>query len=617
MKIIAIFAIIKYNTAMKRPLSALAIVVFFASTACDELSKYFPQEEEEIPATDIELNRERVEMNVGDTFTLVATLTPSDATDTVEWGSSDEEVASVEDGLVTALKEGTARIEAKAGATAAFCSITVKKGVVAVESIGLDKQSLELELGKSALLTATVLPENATDKTVEWQSKNVKVATVANGKVTAVAEGETMVTAKAGSKEVSCKVTVKSSTVAVTSVNLSKGQLTLQPGQTEQLTAKVLPENATDKTVKWSSSNTAVATVQEGKVLGVAGGECTVTASAGGKEATCKVTVKIPVSSITLSETEFNLEIGASKQVKATVLPENASEKTVTWTTSMSSVATVKDGLITAVTAGEAQIVASAGGKTAECKVHVVEPVYEEVVDLGLSVKWRAWNLGATKPQEFGDYYAWGELEPYYTGLDVSKSSGWYATGWKRGKTYGYNWQSNRFRISGFIAWSDTDPLKVSKYNTIEGRGTVDGKTVLDPEDDAAHVALGGKWRMPTKEEWDELLDGCTSEFVRNAWVFHIDGVMYSGHARRFTSKTNGNSILLPIAGYFFNTECYAQYGTQGSYWSSTLVPSHIEGTYEYAPGEAYYLSLYGSDTDVRKMDRFEGISIRPVMDKE
>jgi len=489
---------------------------------------------------------------------------------------------------------------------------------VAVSSVTLDKTELKLKPGEDAQLTATVLPENATDKTVTWSSSNTAVATVDQGKVVAIKEGQALIKAKAGEKEAQCKVVVASSTVAVTSVTLDKTELKLKEGEWAQLTATVLPENATDKTVTWNSSNTAVATVDQGKVSAVGVGQTFVKAIAGGKAAQCKVVVSsstVAVTSVTLDQTEFNLTVGESKQVTATVLPENATDKTVTWSSSNTAVATVSQGKVTAVGAGEAQIFAKAGDVQAECKVFVSEPTYEEVVDLGLSVKWRGWNLGASKPQEFGDYYAWGELEPYYTSLSVDKSQGWYANGWNSNKSNGYNWQSYKFRKSGFNAWDSSNPLIVTKYNTIEGRGTVDGKTVLDLEDDAAHVALGGSWRIPTKEEWDELLDNCTTEFVQNAWEFYISGVKYGGHARRFTSKKNGKSILLPIAGYFFNTYCYASQGVQGSYWSSTLVSSHIQDSGEHAPGEAYYLRLYGSTIDVYMIERFEGISIRPVTD--
>ncbi len=167
---------------------------------------------------------------------------------------------------------------------------------IVVTSVKLDKTELALTVGDAAVqLKASVAPDNATDKTVTWSSDKTSVATVdATGKVTAVAEGEATITAKAGDKTATCKVTVKAPVVAVTSVKLDKTELALTVGDAAvQLKATVAPDNATDKTVTWTSDKPAVATVDAtGKVTAVAEGEATITAKAGDKTATCKVTVK-------------------------------------------------------------------------------------------------------------------------------------------------------------------------------------------------------------------------------------------------------------------------------------------------------------------------------------
>ena len=167
---------------------------------------------------------------------------------------------------------------------------------IVVTSVTLDKTELALTVGDAAVqLKATVAPDNATDKTVTWTSDKPAVATVdATGKVTAVAEGTATITAKAGDKTATCKVTVKAAVVAVTSVKLDKTELALTVGDAAvQLTATVVPENATDADVDWSSSDLSVATVDgSGLVTAVAEGTATITAKAGDKTATCKVTVK-------------------------------------------------------------------------------------------------------------------------------------------------------------------------------------------------------------------------------------------------------------------------------------------------------------------------------------
>lgn len=245
-----------------------------------------------IPVEGITLNKNAVELNVGGEETLTATVSPDNATDqTVTWESSDPTVAKVENGKITALKVGTATITATAGDNkTATCAVEVKP--IAVAGITLDQDSVILNVGNEVTLTATVSPENATDKTVIWESSDPTVATVENGKITAVATGTATITAKAGDKTAECTVTVSNQDIPVEGIALDKAGLGLKVGGTKALIATVLPENATNSTVTWSSSNTAVATVAaDGTVTAVAVGTATITATAGDKTATCLVTV--------------------------------------------------------------------------------------------------------------------------------------------------------------------------------------------------------------------------------------------------------------------------------------------------------------------------------------
>ena len=159
----------------------------------------------------------------------------------------------MENGKLTALQEGTATITAKCGEKTATCTVTVQKADVAAESITLDLSSLELAVGGTARLTATVKPDEATVKTVQWSSSDDSVATVAaDGTVTAVKEGTATITAKCGEKSADCTVTVKAAPVSPTSVTLDQNTLSLTVGGTAKLTATVAPENAADKTVSLS-----------------------------------------------------------------------------------------------------------------------------------------------------------------------------------------------------------------------------------------------------------------------------------------------------------------------------------------------------------------------------
>ena len=338
-----------------------------------------PSQPQVVAVSSVSLDKTSVSLNAGESVTLAATVKPDNATNkTVSWSSSNASVASVDaSGKVSAVAEGTATITAKAGDKTATCSVTVTKKVVAVESVTLDKSSLELTEGETATLTATVKPDNASDKTVTWSSSKTSVATVdANGKVTAVAEGNATITAKAGNKSATCSVTVTKNVVAVESITLDKSSLELNEGETATLVATVKPDNATNKTVTWSSSRTSVATVDaNGKVTAVAEGTATITAKAGDKTATCSVTVKknvIAVESVTLDITSTILNTGETLTLTATVKPDNATDKTVTWSSSNSSVATVDaNGKVTAVAQGTAIVTAKAGDKTATCTVTV------------------------------------------------------------------------------------------------------------------------------------------------------------------------------------------------------------------------------------------------------
>ena len=176
-----------------------------------------------------------------------------------------------------------------------FAGVPVEKPTVSVTGVTLDKATAELTVGETTTLTATVAPDNATNKNVTWSSSDESVATVdETGTVTAVGEGTTTitVTTKDGNFTASCEVIVTEPVVAVTGVTLDAITAELKVGDTATLTATIAPEDATDKTVIWTSSDESVAIVDEnGKVTAVGAGTATITATAGGKTASCTVTV--------------------------------------------------------------------------------------------------------------------------------------------------------------------------------------------------------------------------------------------------------------------------------------------------------------------------------------
>ena len=180
-------------------------------------------------------------------------------------------------------------------------------------------------------------------------------------------------------------------------------------------------------------------------------------------------------------------------------------------------------------------------------------------------------NVGATAAEDYGLYFAWGETVGY--GADTSDGRS-------------FDWSSYK--------WCNGSHDTMTKYCTNSSYGTVDNKTVLDPEDDAAHVNWGGDWRMPTIDEIEELLNNTTREWTT------VNGV----NGRRFRSKTNGNSIFLPAAGSRRSSDFDYQ-GTRGAYWSSSLGES--------LPGTACLLLLESSRTWRSIESYYSGWSVRPV----
>ena len=200
---------------------------------------------------------------------------------------------------------------------------------------------------------------------------------------------------------------------------------------------------------------------------------------------------------------------------------------------------------------------------------YVLAPADVQAVDLGLpsGIKWASCNVGAEKPEDYGNYYAWGEVLPKE---DYSCTTYKYANG-----------AAN----------------KLTKYCNKESYGDdgfTDNKTTLDPLDDAAHVNWDGSWRMPTYAEWIELRDNCT-------WTWTTQNGI---NGYQITSKTNSNSIFLPAAGCRYDATLY-RVGYYGNYWSSSLN--------EDFPYDAWYLLFYSDGMDRYRNNRYDGQSVRPV----
>ena len=292
------------NTEMKcsaiTRILASAAAVIVSLTACQE------KEPEPIHVTDVTLNMTSLTLTEGDSAALTATVSPSNADNkAVIWSTSNGSVATVNEGVVTAVKEGSAAITVKtddSGKTAT-CNVTVTSRTIPVTGVSLNLTELEITEGDKTVLAATVSPEDATNRNVKWSSSDETVATVSNGEITALKSGAVKITVitEDGGKTAECAVTVKEKVYPVESVSLDKESLSMEPGETAVLVATIVPENATNKKVKWESSDSGVASVDEnGIVTAVKAGFATikVTTEDGGKTAECAVTVKVNYSNV-------------------------------------------------------------------------------------------------------------------------------------------------------------------------------------------------------------------------------------------------------------------------------------------------------------------------------
>ena len=333
-------------------------------------------------AEGVELDKTSFRVYETKSKSLKAVVTPENATNkVVTWKSSDTSIATVDkNGKVTGKKPGTVYISATTanGKHTAKCKVTVLK-ITYSEKIKLNKTKLTLDDGKSYILDATVLPENTTTKTVTWSSSNKKVVTVdAYGEVKAVAPGTAYIYCKTkdNGTTAKCKVTVKE--VKPKSISFSSKTVTIEYNEVRTLKPTIKPSNTTDKSVTWTSSNPkAVKVTSKGKIKGLKAGESAViTATTNTGKLKAKITVKVNPISITkvkLNKSSATLSKGGTVTLKATITPSNATNQTLTWTSSNTKVAKVSaDGKVTAVKNGTATITCkTSNGKTATCKITV------------------------------------------------------------------------------------------------------------------------------------------------------------------------------------------------------------------------------------------------------
>ena len=328
------------------------------------------------------LNPSNATLHVGEELLLSASinsnnnnLSPND----LQWTSSDNSVATVDStGKVTAKGNGTATITASTtdgSNLSASCQVTV---ITLVESISLDRSQIIMYKDDCYALTATILPETASNKNVSWTSSNSSIVSVDNdGNINAKATG--IATVKATTTDgtnlsASCQVQVINH---VSSVTFNYTSLVLEEGEIKQITATVYPPNAYNNKLDWSSSNPSVAVVDStGLVTAINEGNTIISATTtdgSNITATCNVEVKAYTNAVIINKHETSIFAGGMEQLTAQVLPEDAYDKTVTWRTTNSYVASVNsNGLVTANKVGAAKIIATCKGISDTCVVNVM-----------------------------------------------------------------------------------------------------------------------------------------------------------------------------------------------------------------------------------------------------
>ena len=352
-----------------------------------------PDQPKGVSVKGVSLNKSSLTLTVGASETLVATISPSNASDkSVNWSSSSGTVASVDQtGKVTALAPGSATVTVTSndGGFSDSCSISVTEEAattVPVSGIEISDTALSLEEGDEVLLTAAVMPDNATDKSVTWASSDETVARVdGNGNVSAVRAGTATITVTStdGGFSASCNVTVAESVIHVTGVSLNKEHIEITSGSMDRLGEMVEPENAANKSVVWYSTDEAVATVQQsGVILAHEPGQAQiiVVTNDGQKTARCQITVNpLHVNYVGIATSSKIIYTGTTFQPELVIRPPEANDRSVVWSSSNEAVATVnQDGVITGISEGDVTIYAKAndGGITGKYDFWVRNATY-------------------------------------------------------------------------------------------------------------------------------------------------------------------------------------------------------------------------------------------------
>ncbi|RTE10289.1 Ig-like domain-containing protein [Paenibacillus whitsoniae] len=513
-------------------------------------------------------------LNIGQTATLTAALPTAATNKVVKITSSNPSVAGflgepvqtahpgtlyqqtdiTTDVTVVAKSTGTATITVSANDGSASQSFLLTVSKVPVSSVTLDTTSVNLEVGRTQQLTATISPSDASYQGMSWTSSNSSVATVSStGLVTAIAPGSAAITVTTDDLGKTAQATVTVTDVRTASITLNKGSLRLKAGDSETLTATVLPDDAKDKTLIWTTGSNAVVTVNSsGTVTAVANGTTTLTVAAqdgGAAPVTIPITVAnfVNVTGVTIAPTSRTVEAGKTAQLTAAVTPSGADNTNVSWRSSDQAVAVVSaTGLVTTLKAGTAVITATTedGGYAASSTVTATQ-----VLSQGKSVT--ASRSGASNPATYAvdasDTTAWS-TGGYHPGATLTIDLGQTAL---IDSTRVYSWAASDFAVS--VSEDGTNFTNVITHNDIVSAYDTTKAYKVDTTDTfpanayARYVKLtvNTVQKVGTAQQWTGIYDFK----VNGKFVAPVQSITLQNPPTKLviTDSTQLSAVIMPV----------------------------------------------------------------------
>ena len=497
----------------------------------------------EIKAESIKLNKTKLNLGINQTQTLSAKVYPENATDKkVTWYSSDTNIVEVKNGVLKTKNYGSATITVVlSNGIKETCSVTVSE--VKIESISLDKTNITLDIGATENLKISLTPAKADNKNITWKSSDETVATVNDGLITAKKEGKTTITVTTSNgKTASATITVKK--LEPTGLDLNKTTLNLIVGQSSTVIATIKPTTVSPREIIWTSTDSTIATVSNGNVIGKKEGTTTITAQISGTNIKKSITVnveRIKVTAVKLNKTNGTIYLNnkiKTVQLTATVSPSNAQNKNVVWSSSNTSVATVKGGLVTAKEVGTSTITATTedGKFKAEYKITVKK---KTIIVVTASQGVRMYNYFKTYTSKNNNYYSLEDKTLKYIYKSGSGFDYQYGTGFDTAMNFiKEQYSTNKkyielnfyFTLTGNTVKKFTcDKIQTSsEYDTIANTYNSLFQKIKDQGYNVkgfviTHSPLNTKHPLASKSNivYSHKTEACKSGY-RSAWKYHL-----------------------------------------------------------------------------------------------